>query len=510
MTSCYKDDSATDFKIINPIKVDLGGMTPSVTAFQFDDLVIKPIVYRNGIKDDNLDCEWSVQGNNHPITVVCNKMTLNFNVTMPPNSDAYDLILTVTDKTTGIQAREKFMLKVVSKYSEGLFVADTKDEKTSDISLLISMNFSRSVTDETAKSFRDMYSARNNTKIDGLITRMQSLIKSDSRTLAILTDHSIYRIDPYDFGEWQRDNEIFYVPYETMKPVDICKIDYMGTEYINVDGKIFFRNSSWANYYFNYYMMTFDLSDCSISKFTTLGNGYYAKKPYCYDEKNNRFVMVSDRNDMISLFKEQDPSLPFDVNRIEPSDALSMTEGENESLVAVLKTETGNKYHIYWMQTKIADNGSNLPLAKIDISNFTDINNAIGFTSSPLSKDFYYATDKKIYSFPLDNPNLGGQVKFEIDPLNSDEKITSMMMWRGEYQGIWYADKNQTTGFSRMNAKSRMIVITTYNETTKEGKVITMPIIRLGDGTIDTDRKTHVEYGGFGRITSIEYNQVGG
>ncbi len=141
-TSCYDDKSSTDFEVVKPIVIDFGDASTSVNVFQFDTLKISPIIYKNGVKDENLTYEWKIQGDKYPETVLSHKMTFSEPISVVPNSKAYNLILTVTDQTTGIQEFARISVSVQASLGTGLFVADTRDEQTSDISLIMSMNFS--------------------------------------------------------------------------------------------------------------------------------------------------------------------------------------------------------------------------------------------------------------------------------------------------------------------------------------------------------------------------------
>ena len=54
-----------------------------------------------------------------------------------------------------------------------------------------------------------------------------------------------------------------------------------------------------------------------------------------------------------------------------------------------------------------------------------------------------------------------------------------------------------------------MLIVTTYKESTGEGKVLTIPIVKLTSGTLEPNREIHGRYEGFGRITKVAYNKVG-
>ena len=51
-----------------------------------------------------------------------------------------------------------------------------------------------------------------------------------------------------------------------------------------------------------------------------------------------------------------------------------------------------------------------------------------------------------------------------------------------------------------LGASNHMMLVMTYNETTREGKVIVVPILSLGTGDLIQDKAYHREYGPFGRI----------
>ena len=277
---------------------------------------------------------------------------------------------------------------------------------------------------------------------------------------------------------------------------------------MTVNGKMHYRNSSWGNLYYSYYLFTPDNSDYQISYIAKLGRDYYAPKPFAYDELKNRLLQMNSYNDGFMQFRDQEPGVLFDVNNLGAYDAVYMDEGENANLNMVLKAEDGSGYFIFAIQTEVADNGSNLPVGLYNLSQCTDIMNVVAFASSPISEDFYYATENHVYALTLkpDQPNPISSVRYTT---MEGDKITGMMIWKGEYQRMNVPDDSQPSGMSAESNHNRMLVLTTYNDSTKEGKVITIPIIRLGDGTLETNPTFHNVYDGFGRITKVAYNKVG-
>lgn len=510
MTACFEDESADDFELVKPIKIEFwDDYATSKKVFQMDTLEIVPVIYKHGVRDEDLEFEWKLQGNNAPETVLSHSMVLKEQISIAPNSSPYDLILTVRDKTTTLEEYARISLTVESKFGEGLLVADTHDEANADLSLVMARNFTRSLQEKDKKIHYNVYSLMNKgQKIPGLIKDMQSDVKSDSRVLTFMTNTDIHRVDPYDFTAWQMNNELFYVPLDKVEPGQLLKKDYGGDEYMLVNGKMHYRNSSWGNLYYSYYLFTPDDADYQASRMMCVGSGYYTSSPYAYDEVKNRFIQLSNRNDAFVYFVDQEPGLLFDVNDIGAYDAVCMDEGENSNLNTVLKAEDGSGYFVYAIQSTTPDNGHNLPVGRYDLSACTDIMDAVAFVSSPVSEDFYYATSDRIYALTLnpDCPNPTSQPRYTANP---GEKITDMMLWKGEYQRMNVPNESQPNGMGEASNQNRMLVIATYNESTHEGKVITIPIVRLGDGTLETNRIFHNEYGGFGRITKMAYNKIG-
>ena len=82
-----------------------------------------------------------------------------------------------------------------------------------------------------------------------------------------MTDKDIYRVDPFEFADWEMNNDLFFVPIDgDLQPKNMMLWDYWGVEFLNVNGKVYPRNSSWGNLYYNFYMYTPDLADYDVSQ----------------------------------------------------------------------------------------------------------------------------------------------------------------------------------------------------------------------------------------------------
>lgn len=77
--------------------------------------------------------------------------------------------------------------------------------------------------------------------------------------------------------------------------------------------------------------------------------------------------------------------------------------------------------------------------------------------------------------------------------------------WSGEKDGKGkkFKDSSSGEGYYTDWAMNRMMLITIYNESTKEGKIVAVPIMNIGSGILEKDKDFHQVYEGFGRILCI-------
>ena len=91
------------------------------------------------------------------------------------------------------------------------------------------------------------------------------------------------------------------------------------------------------------------------------------------------------------------------------------------------------------------------------------------------------------------------------------EKITGLKVYGTEYNmtgGTHYmSNVNNPDAEASQGSADHLLLITTYNESTKEGKVTAVPIKHVNVGELETNKKYHVVLNGFGRILGV-YKQI--
>ena len=85
------------------------------------------------------------------------------------------------------------------------------------------------------------------------------------------------------------------------------------------------------------------------------------------------------------------------------------------------------------------------------------------------------------------------------NPLATGEKITSLEIHKGDgYATLGERTEEGKVVKDQVGSEYRLSLMTTYNETSKEGAIYTLPIKNLGAGVIAEDYVKR--FGGFGRV----------
>lgn len=507
LASCYKDDSSVNYKLINPIVIDLGdngqysASTPTYTLFSMDTLEIKPIVYKEGEIDTNLTFNWTLQGNSIAPTVIGNNMTLKACINVPAEGNAYQLVLDVENRMTDIHAQQLFNVKVESPFGLGLLVADSKDEKNSDVSLIMSYHFTSGLKIDQTRNSHDLFSQINNRKIPYYpVNGLLSSSYGSNRSLTITTPYSIDRVDPFNFNYMDGNRDVFVIDPKKYNPTGLGYISNQGVELLLMDGKLYPRTMQQSNKYFAFYLLTKDMSDYFITYFfcPTWESGL------AFDEKNGRLLQLNGTTNLLLFSSDKLPAnAPFDQNKLQGFSCKGMMLGPNNTYHNILQNKQTGKIYSYITQRGYgSENGS--PVQLLDLSNCPEITDAIGFATVETQSVIYYATKHTIYSVYYRGNELIVTPEYTA-PANNE--ISSIMSWQEYYAPgkIDYANPNPAADQKVLSVSSynRMLVLATYDTKKQEGFIRTVAITTVGTGTLEKDHQYHGEYGGFGRITAI-------
>lgn len=517
LSSCYKDNSAVNYKMITPLRIEHGDLEERYYAFALDTLRITPIVYKEGVKDVDLEYYWEISGNLIEPTQVGDKASLKIELNFPPESNSYGLLYRVTDKNTGIYIEKVFEVTIQSPFGTGLLVCDSRDGVKSDISLIMARNFDAVIKKGADTVMSDLFSRMNNRKVDGIITATNSNVYGVVRSLSIATLNSIERVDPFDFLFMDANAKMFYVDPGVYKVSGITYISSSGVELLINDGKIHPRSFQGGNKLFSYQLLTTDLSDYGLSKMVC---GAFLK-PLGFDEIGGRVVTTNSWNDgVVTLESQDDVSIAFKPSKLKGLTCLEFFTGMGNTNIRdyhmILEDKSTKRRYSYVINaTGGYDSPTKHGLAKavidLDPAKCTNIGDAIAFCATENQAVIYYATKNKIYAAGY--PTWTDVSVSEEYSAPDGEEITGLLAWSdsnaGGYVGYENPDPNATPDkkILEVYAQNRMLIVTTYNSTTKEGFVRTIAVTNVGSGRLEKKRELHNEFNGFGKISNISFHR---
>lgn len=495
--SCYEDESNKEIRMIKPIIVDMGGMPSKFVVYQFGYLHVVPVIYKEGLRDENLFFEWRLKGFGVN-RVLSTAMVLDALIYEEQQADPYTLILTVTDTLTRIKEIKSWELLVTSQLSTGLMVADTEDGETGDLSLITAFNFSNLNDDRQDTVYRHIYSLGNGERIAGPIVSMQNTNYETERATTVLSERNIVLIDPASYIKKAENQDFFFLALEhEMKPMEMKFYGNDASEYLLESGLLYYRYIRLGAQKFGYPYSMDDAGEYAISDFAFFAaNTSWEYTGVAYDSLNNRFLGLPDNIPYGNLSRLKSDGTAYDPGNVGNKRCLHMGTGKDKKIQAVLQDRGTGDYFIYGMKAILRE--KKVAVEKvIDLSKCLRIREAKYFCFSPSEDVMYYTVGNEIYAALLTSEQPESFLRFDTELV--EDQITSLQIWAGA--GRIYYTPGEDGKDRVMNAASRMLVITTWNGS--EGKVITLPIETLGAGLITKDRKYHKVYRGFGRITAI-------
>lgn len=505
VSSCYDDESTYDTNIIPEVVIDTTGLPARHSVFFNHVMTLEPKVYKKGEPNAELEYLWRINAGSNDTTrvVLGHEPKLNAKITVSPNTLDYTLSLTVTDKSNGLQYYMYWNVFVSSEFGEGLIVADTKNEATSDLNLIMANEFTQGFANEGEDvTFTNLYSQSNGEEIDGVMCGVYYGNVYNKRRITAITPNSVVRLNPLDYQFLDMNDGAFYVPMKEIAPAYIC--NGFTSEYMVVNNKVAILSAQNSTKYGYPYS-----GDYEVKKYIAVNPSTYYNSVgggVVYDEKHNRFLWLPYFYNSTPMVEcKAFVSGAFDPNNVGDKTCLFADLGNLNDYYFVMKDRQVEKYYIYVIDgnTGGADNGK-LGKQIYEISHCTNIQKAISFVFSPLENTLYYATESEIYAVMLSTESLMTELRYPTTPENSltaaGEKITSLEL----HKGYGYAtigervNEEGKTVKDQVSSTNRLLLMTTYNQNSKEGAVYTLPIKNLGAGVIAEDYVKR--FGGFGRV----------
>lgn len=495
LNSCRKDFSSLNTDKINGVSFDTTGQS-SLSVFQFEKLVVKPVLKMDGVKQSDLKFEWrlNVAPGSLDYQVIGTERDLEFEVKQIPTkaNEFYQLLYVVTDQTNDLKYITAWPVTVRNSIGEGLVIAASSDGVNSDISHIMSPLVTSDYTSESIK--RNIFSAVNGKTIPGLLKQIRyTKLAAQGEIMMAISDETIVTIKTLDYSLIGMNEDLFFTPVPGRRNDqigDLTQSDvYIGNGRLTA---VWLEiNKKFGLPYDNKYTVPAHVGLNGHSNNPAVVISYY-------DEVKGVFVYqpaITAWGDRNTYLLASSPQGGFDPTTIGGKVNLAAGVTQDGDFLHILKSKTGNDIGLYIVDPGGYDDDWNLtnpsPQSFIDLTSAPEIQNAERFVLLDDQKVLYYATKTKIYAvlYGASTPTFS-----ERYTANSGEEITTLQVYRqADYP------KKPVGDPSYISTNNKQLIMSTYKGT--EGKVYIMPMINIGLGNIDVPNIK--VYGGFNRISAI-------
>ena len=485
--SCFEDNSSFDTNTIEGVVIDTTGNS-ELTVFQFDNLKVEPNLIYSG-NEAQLSFEWKI--NTVPTDTIFDILSTERNLDEPivfRPTDAirnHELVLTVSDPQTEIDYIMAWPLKILNNIGQGIVVATTSDNTSTDLSHIMSAQVTADFDDLDIKY--NVYSSLNDNMISGVTKQLKYYSIFGQDAVLGITDNSIYKVNTVDYSLGGVNGDLFYVDRPVYKPLALGQVT-QGSLLVN-NGNLtatFFGASQKFGVAFE---SDFTLPDVIAGK--TVGNPpvtimFYdeVKEEFAYQPSITQF---GDSNTYAVPASTDGSFNPATIdNKINMAASVS-TDGNFRHL---LKDENSGDIALYIFDSGVSVFPDIIPPAPIgfyDLSVAPDIQAAKYFVFTDDQKILYYATDTKLYAVLFSTATATVQERYTLD---AGESFTTLQV---------YQDADYPFGSDYLPLNNRALLASTYDGT--EGRVYLMPLINTGVGNIDVPNVKIWE--GFDQITAL-------
>lgn len=494
--SCYKDLSTETTTTIPEIVID--GIDKSLEVVFGQNISMTAKVTQEGRSEEDFDYLWEMDilpqnAGNREILSETNHFEMQ--VSRSPSNIPYIITLTVTDNLTGLKAYEYCKLYVSSSLEEGLIVAYTHDEgKTTELGILSNKHITYGYKNDGYRVTKDLFSIANSAPLKGRVNAIVERVSSNGAVynetrILVGTDEHLLAIDPLTFKVSEKDGELFNnMKDNVFKTTSLFNFAAYQSSVI-VNGRLYVNPTLVDN---SYTKCAYPLSHDNVFKpenlsYAALSQGFLA----VFDEDNSKFLNLMGPFAQQAGFSEITSPSEFDIEG-----AKSIGAGESrEQRNAFLLKDASGLYHIV-----IYDRGeSSYTHYNLESENLKD---AISIAFCDNCDLMYFATKNKIYAVVMSAGKATPRT-LNWKPDTPSERITSIR----QYHQAWYGTRNYSLsgetegGYPFPLETNRLqMIITTYNESSGEGKIYLRPF-NLSTGLFTF--KDNGSYGGFGQITAI-------
>ena len=499
LSSCYEDLSTEADTTIPEITISYP--EESISIFFGDTLRMSPDIYQRQRSAGDFDYMWEIDlTTSHGTKAIIGEgPSLEFPVNNSPSIEPYTLMLEVTDRQTGLKCNKVWPLYVMNPFGEGLLVAYTRDGgASSELDLVRDVPITYGYQDSEPRYARNLYAKGNDgAQLKGRINCISDSKFSESAVynlqfIMLCTEDHLIGLDPTSYKVSRTDSQFF----------DSYKESSFNSTYLRdfgTYGSIVIMNGGVPYTTLNHGSATYNkmVFKCNGVDKTDLRGQDIAWDPdqqgtsTCVNTDDGQFYSTSSFLCASSGFQhiEYEPKFDYKGGICLGSNCINYNSKysgghlvkKDSGLYAVIITYSNSQF---------------VSVLELEV-NGPDMDKAIGADFADNGSLFFYCTNGKVYS----NVVMASGVTTRdsgFKPEDSRELITGVKHYKQACVGKlgYYPETRLLDKYSH-----KLMIVTTYNPSTKEGKVY------LNSYSVATGlftKSVQKVYSGYGEIEFVE------
>lgn len=516
LTACYEDKS-TSGTVRGEISVDINTDEISngiLTIANGETLSLEPIINQKDALHSDFSYLWELtltsDEREKKFSILGEEKNLNWVITRAPSTYPYTLVYTVTDNNTGISCISSLKIRVVNSAGDGVVVADTRDGRTSDLTLVRSKHLSHQYSKDTFYK-RNAYSATNGTAFDGIIEEIfygrVGIYGKFKYYLYAMSEKNIESLTTDTYSVNQDLSQLFMlVPTGgTFTRIFPTKLDILAVYDDDLYG---FNSTQISNFYkfgdpYNYVKPSEIASKRHVNRFLVQNPGTFTSfiddtdgKLYCYDLFNQKTIRPMTQGISANAYPPDQFSGYTQIGSF-----LGVFDSENSSFEFFHILESPQNEIKFYGNTYRYDKEEGAAVYETTRACTTvscpDIAQAFAFDGCVTREVVFYATQTKVYSCVLGASSAASTPQFTAP---KDQIITAIKVYRDS----WFNTSSKPNSDNKEETSAmhdNLLMVATYDSASGEGTLYALPISGAS-GTLTQSDAEHT-YTGFGKITAL-------
>lgn len=507
--SCFTDKSSLDTNKLDEIVIEAPSMSAILRVEYLEEVTFDPTV-KLGRTTNAADLTFKWQINQTPgstdLVVIGTERVLKTTIKNKILSVPYTLIFTARDEKHGVEYQKSWPIYVSSSFREGIVIADTKDDISSDLSLIMDKDITSAYNGGVNIKY-NIWKSTTGTAFPALVKNITytrhkpSLILTKNVITAIYQNKDIRMFDCENYSQYKTTQEIFPGKSSSFDPQVFHTINN-ATWILVANNTAYLCNNLQMVTSFTLPASGVNYVDNSIIiADNSAGFGPYA---LWYNNTTGKLYVITMNSSIPATGSEYTTQGVFNPINLPDRRAIAGDMSvDGVSPTILLKNSITNNYELYSISFSYEDASYNTipsaPKLKVDLpTDLTAIlNSAVSIFFCSFDPIMYVATPTKIYAV-----NFGGGVVSYSEKYSAPagETITKAKLFM---QGRYRLNRDEFDAvegpiYEPALALNTKAVVVTTQKAVYEGYVYVIPQGTAGTGNLNS--ASAKKNSGFGKI----------